>query len=321
MKIERKVDRKIFILIILILILVTSTYAWFTVNRNVRIEGINVEVATSGNLEISVDAINWKNIISTKDLMQNIKNTYPSAVNQIPSEGLYPMSTVGNITNGNLDMFFGKVIVDPVTNNYSLVASKEVETHGEGGKFIAFDIFLRVQHNTIVYLTSASGIKSTRITGANNSTGIENATRIAILNQGNGGSAGQVQNMKNANRATIIEPNYDTHTAYGITNAQNIYGIYGLKQSGNGALQYYGVKANINDAVPINSKDNAYFSVVNPEIKLASNFFNGGKQTEIVNLNAGITKLRIYIWIEGQDVDCEDNASGAKLTVDLQFST
>ena len=31
--------------------------------------------------------------------------------------------------------------------------------------------------------------------------------------------------------------------------------------------------------------------------------------------------MRIYMWIEGQDVDCENNASGGDLTFNLQFSS
>jgi hypothetical protein len=31
-------------------------------------------------------------------------------------------------------------------------------------------------------------------------------------------------------------------------------------------------------------------------------------------LASGITKFRVYMWVEGQDVDCENSASGAYLT-------
>jgi hypothetical protein len=37
-------------------------------------------------------------------------------------------------------------------------------------------------------------------------------------------------------------------------------------------------------------------------------------------LAAGITKYRIYLWVEGQDVDCENNASGTDIQYDLSFS-
>ena len=33
-----------------------------------------------------------------------------------------------------------------------------------------------------------------------------------------------------------------------------------------------------------------------------------------------VVKLRIYFWIEGQDIDCENHASGGNITLKLQFS-
>ena len=37
------------------------------------------------------------------------------------------------------------------------------------------------------------------------------------------------------------------------------------------------------------------------------------------SLNAGITKVRFYLWIEGQDVDCENNASGDAISFNMNF--
>ena len=42
---------------------------------------------------------------------------------------------------------------------------------------------------------------------------------------------------------------------------------------------------------------------------------------QVLHLQAGITKVRIYMWVEGQDVDCENNASGGDLLYNLQFSS
>ena len=41
---------------------------------------------------------------------------------------------------------------------------------------------------------------------------------------------------------------------------------------------------------------------------------------KVFTLQPGITKVRVYMWVEGQDVDCEDHASGSALTYNLQFS-
>ena len=37
-------------------------------------------------------------------------------------------------------------------------------------------------------------------------------------------------------------------------------------------------------------------------------------------IKEGITKVRVYMWVEGQDVDCEDKASGGSLSFNLAFS-
>ena len=44
------------------------------------------------------------------------------------------------------------------------------------------------------------------------------------------------------------------------------------------------------------------------------------ENVEIFSLNKGITKIRVYMWIEGQDVDCENDASVGNISLNLQFS-
>ena len=42
---------------------------------------------------------------------------------------------------------------------------------------------------------------------------------------------------------------------------------------------------------------------------------------EAFELKAGVTKMRIYMWLEGQDIDCENGATGSDIVFNLQFST
>ena len=37
-------------------------------------------------------------------------------------------------------------------------------------------------------------------------------------------------------------------------------------------------------------------------------------------LNNGVTKFRVYMWVEGQDIDAENFASGSYLEYNLSFS-
>ena len=47
--------------------------------------------------------------------------------------------------------------------------------------------------------------------------------------------------------------------------------------------------------------------------------FTSNKQ--VFSIQDGITKVRVYMWIEGQDVDCEDNASIGNFTFTLQLTS
>ena len=80
---------------------------------------------------------------------------------------------------------------------------------------------------------------------------------------------------------------------------------------------YDGVNAEITNGVPLNSKESQYFSAVTTNESPA-----GGIKTRMkpFSLSAGVTKVRVYMWVEGQDVDCEDNASGGTVSYNLSFS-
>ena len=85
---------------------------------------------------------------------------------------------------------------------------------------------------------------------------------------------------------------------------------------------FSGIKANIAQA------DNVFFykaATANYAAKLGAvipNIITTAANTEkekLITLKPGVTKMRIYMWLEGQDVDCFTGASGTYLNFDLQF--
>lgn len=64
--------------------------------------------------------------------------------------------------------------------DYTIAAEKQVDTKGTNGRYIAFDMFLQVNSETAINLTTNSNVVAV---GA--SKGLENAARVALLNQGN----------------------------------------------------------------------------------------------------------------------------------------
>ncbi|MDD5865977.1 MAG: hypothetical protein PUD07_05840 [bacterium] len=326
---KKRKERKYRLFYLLLLLFVTalslsvSSYAWFTTNRLARVDLLDVNVRAQGGIEVSSDAVNWKAKININDLI-NARNNYSASLNQIPKT-LEPVSSAGYVNNGLLELFYG-VAEGNSNGNYVISASRSIEEEGfdenSDGIFIAFDLFFKTNENTRFYLTPESNITY----GGDESVGIENAMRVAFVNEGNvnsGSSAYTMQSLttNDNNNVYIWEPNYNSHTTSAIANALNTYGL--SISSDNEAILYDGIKTNISKNLNIllnDAKESIYpnyFKGVNISYYTKTNF---DKNLEIFSLNKGVTKVRVYMWIEGQDVDCENNASVGNVSLNLQFS-
>ncbi len=306
----------------------SSTYAWFTSNRVVTINTINVHVAAAGGIEISADGTNWKAIITPDDITSVHDSTYRTSVNQIPFY-LEPVSTGKEIdtSNGYLKMYYGRTDNDD-EGEYILTSTRTIEKEGNGedseGKFIVFDLFFKVTNDTQIYMTNNSKVT---YTDNENGKGIANATRIAFVDEGtlpSGSDVAAIQSLKNGSAAStyIWEPNYDLHTTSGVNNALSVYGITTTTTNGN-RLTYDGVINEISSENSIrlkNAKQSlypGYFKTVNIDYYTRSDFTDN---IPVFVLKGGISKIRIYMWIEGQDVDCENDASYDDILFDLQLT-
>ena len=324
---QKRLFYLLFMLLLTGILLSTSTYAWFTTNRMVSVDMIDVKIQTEGSLEISVDAVNFKAGVTAEEIREAHNGNYPASVNQLPTY-IEPVSTAGVLDGrGFMEMYLG-VITSNTTGDYIVTSEKSEEAEGSGefsdGKFVAFDIFLRNSADKDLYLTNESQVK---YNGDANS-GIENAIRVAFVVEGNTSSddaLGAMHNLRtsDSNNVYIWEPNYDTHTDTGISHARLVYNISTLA-SGAPRIPYDGIKAefgegaNVTFAKATSGDYPNYFSSVTPRITTV----NGNPTYQhLWLLQAGVTKVRVYMWLEGQDVDCENGASVGNVSFNLQFST
>ena len=329
-KIEAKKNRKrrrILIAFIIVLftgiVLTASTYAWFTANRTVTVSSIDVNVTTSTGLQISTDATSWKSLITNDDIHNA---SWAGVTNQLPTTGLNgimaPISTVGETdgTTGFMNMYKGTIVTNTGTGNNILTAEKSTEKNGVSGDFVAFDLFFQSNEAHKIYLTEGSSVAATA-NGTNS--GIQNAARVAFVVEGNvayGSEPVTAQALKEAQTPYIWEPNFDVHTAAGVDNARNTYQLT-TTADGAGKLAYVGVKSNItkDNNILLNSKDTKYFADVTTHESPKSGIPAAARMNAF-DIKEGITKVRVYMWVEGQDVDCEDKASGGSLSFNLAFS-
>jgi len=334
---ETKKNKRTRLLLLILLLTLTvvllgvTTYAWFTSNTTVSVESLDVNVTTVNGLQISADALNWKAKVLRTDL-EGAATNYPAVKNFLPTT-LDNVSTVGAVNNGFMDMFHGTVTAND-DGSYALYTTKVDEAGrdssctGEacsGIYFVAFDLFFKVDADSDVLLVGTSSVLP-----KTDDTGIKNTVRVAFVKEGHVGTtatSASAQALKatlaaGSSDVIIWEPNYDTHTQAGADNALSVYGI-SVGTSGGEGLAYKGVKKAFdrNVGIKINTTGQAtyseYFQNVTPTIRTV---YGNTDDIAFTHLEAGVTKYRVYWWVEGQDVDTENGATGKEMTLSLSFA-
>ncbi len=318
---KKNLKSSLLVLLLIAILLIASTYAWFTANRTVTISSLDVNVQAQNGLQISTDAQNWKAIITKEDITNN---AYIGNTNKIP-QSMEPVSTDGTVTDGNMNMFYGIVAPDD-GGIYSLTATQEEDA--TTNRYIVFDIFLKADEAMDLTLTAQSNVITT-----GEDKGLQNASRVAFVNEGTvetTAGAAAATALKNGtsfsigDRKTVIwEPNAGSHTAEAVAN--NPYtGVTITQGDASVAIPYYGVKAEIEDPIDIkgintDGADTTYFTKIEGAGLTSTN--KGAAETEgFFHIDKGVTKVRIYMWVEGQDVDCDNSASGTDIQFNVQFN-
>ena len=108
---RKRIGNLILLIAFTSVLLISSIYAWFTTQRDVTITNFNAEVQVAESLEISIDALNWSQVINLSDVSLTA-DAWDEDANNIP-EVLAPVSNDGTVglTDGNkqeeLNMYVG----------------------------------------------------------------------------------------------------------------------------------------------------------------------------------------------------------------------
>lgn len=307
-----------------------SSYAWFSTNLNVKIKQFNMLVTKNGGLTISFDAINFDSSVelTRKIIIDDLTATYPSHINQWAVNGLKPVSTNGNLDDNSyfFDIFATSgVKYKSFRRENGFITTKKVEDKkpSPNNYYIAFDVFFKNVNGSPIS-DNLYFDKDTAITMVSESSdemiGLTNSLRVGIVKVGTlplDTDPSVIQNMQCQDKCeTIIyEPNSKNHSSLSIERAMK----YDINLINGRTFPTY---AMIKEGGPIYVKDNVSGS---PNLDLnyfalQSTIHEEDFSRPLFEVPEGITKARIYLWVEGQDIDSlETDSEGAELLVDLNF--
>ena len=270
------------------------TYAWFSESNEANVDGITMSVtAYEGGIYISKDPYpaQFDNSISISadDIFQGQHN---------------PASTAGYLNGGRLQFFSGSI------DNPTDKTLNEIVSISENGYYFEQDI----------YFDNSTGSKDITI-NLNGTTIIPTdgkrtdlAARIAIVTHGSismeqfaAQSPYPVASDKTA--VQIFEPNATVHTPAGHTEYKN-------NMPGQAAVpdtvefKYFGLKATGTDVDRFTA---------GPQLEEVTTI-KSASDVKIVVPEGQYLKTTIYVWLEGQDADCQNNISGKPYTADIWFT-
>ncbi|MFA5603174.1 MAG: hypothetical protein WDA21_05575 [Bacilli bacterium] len=311
--------------------LIIATYAWFSVSLNVKVKFFNLVVSSDSGLFISLDAVNYSSEveISMDSVVHKLTATYPNHTNQWSSIGLWPVSTNGirSPNNDKFDIFVGEVSrkKSKVTGRKSLTTTLEYENVANAANvYIAFDIFLKNVSGSPrsdnlfldpeTYIDFEEGVpEETRDSLSN----VMNSMRfgfIRIAHVPSATPARTVQNLKCNNKcqALIYEPNSISHSPLSIERAAT----YGITLVDGEYTPTYAIIKSGSHLEHTNGHEGTGLDLDTEHFALQETIVDTELENSLFPLPNGVTKLRIYVWIEGQDLDSlETNSIGAPISI------
>lgn len=296
------------------------TYAWFSQS----------DFATANGLEMSVLEADGGVYIS-----KTLTGTYgPSITLEADPDTKYTsVSTAGNIdsSTGKLEFFEGTI------SHPDSVDLKTKKITAAGNYYIEQDVYFDNSAGTTGVTISLDGTTITPVKVGTVTKRVDLATRIAVVTHGSITKAQFAANdvpanTTNSDDVQILETNPLDHTETG----RNEYTAYYMEKDPvtqkpkeqapiQGFYDYYAVGAEATTAI----------SRVNPSA-------SGGKLVDMVNKKTSDTtanilkrdakdvqftvpagsylKITVYVWIEGQDVDCQNDVSGNSFKTNIRFT-
>lgn len=280
--------------------LTSVSYAWFTMGDNASVGNIDVKVEAADGMQISADAKSWKSILPVDELKAVETNLIPRENETVE---LSPVSTVGSVVDGKQQMFKGVIQSDGTK-----ITATDVSNDAKADNYLAFDIYVKLDKDSAFYLDEKSYVKDlVDDTHEDKDTSLASRVSFAYLGNLPSGTPAQAIALAESGTAKIWEPNANEHTKY--------VEDYDLAAN----HEFKGVNSVISENDLTNNYDTHFSTVdtLSPAYDAQTSLTSEAQQ--LFNLKSGVNKIRVYIWVEGQDIDCNNDVAEGLISVGLNF--
>jgi len=314
-------------LIVATISLSSATFAWFSTGNSATVANFDITAKSSSGMLVSLDAEDWKSEVEVSKINSTTGGQHGYYVGGTSgNEEIGPVSTAGSIVSRKVGDGENAVTIKTMqffsgSFDGSKLTSTDVSDTPKGNYYF-FNLYFRNDSNSAqkLYLD----LTSTVTDNSSNNKATANAVRVGFVVQGsitNDDTSGQEKKTGELARtkyaatstALIWEPNALAHGEYAV----NYRGATNPETS---AQEYYGV----NTSGQITCGSGNADGIANESGKVTKITTETGSTgtAEIVEMPANaIVKVSVYVWIEGQDIDCNNAESGGKFGVNLSFSS
>lgn len=297
-----------YLLLFLLVISVTATYTWFSLSRTPQVSNLSMYVTSKSGLELALtpDSEKWGSQLSYIDMTSK---SFP----------LRP------ITWSEKDQRFYAAdygIDGRITDNWQPLSDQQnANLDNRDGYYCIGTMYARTSEDVTVSLTQsaqmAEGVSGSgtyligmpiwdkdKLSHTNAGQGAENAVRVGIQITLLDGSNRPIEQTK---KFYIYEPNCDSHAdgKSGYVATESIDGNNSLVPSDRLILQKH---SSWTETTPIENGVQVY-TIGDFETKTELFFLKANQKAMI----------KLYLWLEGQDIDCTNAIREAQIIANIQF--
>lgn len=279
-------------LIVSAIVLTSSTFAWFSMSKEAQVSSMNLNITTADGISISANTKKFGTTVTLDDIMPTADNAGKGLAadadntNNVPELLVPSSSRLDILADGSrLPVFFTGSVNEAGNRIVSTRVANDLE-----GKYVVFDLFVQVSENNKVVSFKGSSITADDET-------VNKVMRMGFVNCGY---------EEYQNRANVKTKTTDS--------VQNI-GLWTVDGNEPADMRY------MYQAGSFNISDNGPYTLYGSAATVARVKSNSADASGLTfTAMKGVNRVRIYLWVEGNDPDCTNDVAGNSFDFNLKLS-